>query len=68
MKQLKMYRFSTVPLIERVLPDGYTYEFTMEIPNRSATGLKYAGTDSSVMKETRTRSTIVSQTTPTAIL
>ncbi|MBE6708419.1 MAG: GNAT family N-acetyltransferase [Ruminococcaceae bacterium] len=27
MKQLKMYRFSTVPLIERVLPDGYTYEF-----------------------------------------
>ena len=27
MKQLKMYRFSTTPLVERTLPDGYTYEF-----------------------------------------
>lgn len=27
MKQLKMYRYSSVPLTERVLPQGYTYEF-----------------------------------------
>ena len=27
MKQLKMYRFSTTPLTERSLPEGYTYEF-----------------------------------------
>ena len=27
MKQLKMYRFSTTPLTERTLPEGYSYEF-----------------------------------------
>ncbi len=27
MKQLKMYRFSTDSLVERTLPEGYTYEF-----------------------------------------